>query len=132
MRNHDTSTDNSSDAKILQRTRAALDHDANTLDATSVAKLNQIRQRALHAAATPKTTWQPWVFSSAAVTCVLVITVFSASTWLSHDAAIAAPGAVIAELHEELQKNDVDLMMLEELELMEWLLIDEQLETQDS
>ena len=106
------------DQELQQQARVALDRRADALDAATLARLNQARQRAVAAAqATPSRQWWGWRMAGAAAAVAgIALTVL-----LMGDPPSPLPdnGLMFSDL--ELIDIDEDLELVAEPEFYDWL-----------
>lgn len=100
---------------LEKRARDLLDESVEHLDAATLSRLNQARQRALEAArrrASPS--WQWWGLPAGG----LAVAVLAVAVWWPRTAEIETPVSVMEDM-EILVSADIE--MLEDLEFFMWL-----------
>jgi len=112
------------DEKLLKNSKKILDESAESLDAATLSRLNQARQKALgsHTAAFSfKTSWIP---ASAFASLGIAVT----TAWLLTSLPDDTEQFQIAKVYEDMEMltSETDLELLEQLEFVSWLVEEEQ------
>jgi len=103
------------DKRLVDRSRQALDHALEDLDAATISRLNRIRHTAL--AETRARRWHWWIPASGLATACAVLVAVNLSP-----RAPGTPTQVESPLGDlELLASSENLEMLEELEFYAWL-----------
>ncbi|VAW59823.1 hypothetical protein MNBD_GAMMA11-104 [hydrothermal vent metagenome] len=115
---------NSNDDEFLKQTRKTLDESADSLDAATLSRLNQARQKALQSQT------KPGILSStlpAGIMAGLGVAVVTAWLLLSQTQSEQAQQHQLAYETQDMDMltSDTELELLEDLEFVSWLVLEQ-------
>jgi len=116
------------DEKLLKHSKKILDESAESLDAATLSRLNQARQKALdnkmESHGTSFSFMTSWIPASAAASLGIAVT----TAWLLTSLPDDTEQFQIAKAYEDMEMltSETDLELLEQLEFVSWLVEEEQ------
>ncbi len=126
MKPEDKTTDN---ADFLLRSRALLDESVESLDAVTLSRLNQARQKALNSRRETKFTSRLLTAPGAAIFAGFALLAVITMLWTNTPQQTTPQP--LAQSYEDIQMltSETDLELLQDLEFVSWLVIETQLDT---